>query len=211
MFKEIFIAFALVFSLEKSFATFGEDLPLLIEIVSNIASQLNELEKLVTNAEKYTQKMQEYNELMMDEYYKAQQIKYIVEDLIAKKEISNLESLNSAIYNLKYSMADLKSIMQSYGIVINDDIKTQKRIKIEKKVNKKLEVLASHQIKMTNKAKTVKRLNQIHTQNSSLMLKGQVKSLDHELEMIKLLSTNNRLLAEKLNEDKYRKIQKMKF
>ena len=60
----------LVLSSSVYSSMFGEETAVLIEIASTTASQLNELEQLVTNAEKYTKKMQEYNELMMDHYRK---------------------------------------------------------------------------------------------------------------------------------------------
>src|SRR5690606_3862998 len=89
---------------------FGEETAVLIEIASTTASQLNELEQLVSNAETYTKKMQEYNELMMDHYWRAERILFVAESLAAKKEAKDLGELNWAIRELKYSMAELKSL-----------------------------------------------------------------------------------------------------
>lgn len=70
----------------------SSDTALLVELVTTTASQLNELEKLVSNAEKYTAKMQQYNELFQDEYFRAERVLYIAESLAAKKRWRILET-----------------------------------------------------------------------------------------------------------------------
>jgi hypothetical protein len=91
--KFVFIL-CLLFPL-SSFAIVGEETAIMIQLVTTTASQLNELEKLVTNAEKYTQKIQQYNELTQDQYFRAERVLYLAEELSAKKEVANLGDLNT--------------------------------------------------------------------------------------------------------------------
>ena len=74
-----------------AFIGFGTATAILVELVTTTASQLNELETLVTNAEKHTQRMQEYNILLQDEYFRAQRVLYVAESVAAKKEKLVLE------------------------------------------------------------------------------------------------------------------------
>ena len=84
--KKKFVALCISFAISPhSYAVFGQDTALLVELVTTTASQLNEMEKLVSNSEKYTRQMQKYNELFEDEYFN---------DVffIAKKESANIYS-----------------------------------------------------------------------------------------------------------------------
>jgi hypothetical protein len=135
----------------------SSDTALLVELVTTTASQLNELEKLVGNAEKYTAKMQRYNELFQDEYFRAERVLYIAESLAAKKEVANLGDLNWAIRELKYSMAEMKELMREYAIIKSDESKTKAQVKIQKKVNVRKGQIAMFQVDKSVKAKTTGR------------------------------------------------------
>ena len=114
----ILIAFGLVFCVNVHSQIISSDTALLVELVTTTASQLNELEKLVSNAEKYTEKMQHYNELFQDEYFRAERILYLAESLASKKEINDLGELNSAIRELKYSILDMKELLRDYAKIM---------------------------------------------------------------------------------------------
>ena len=190
---------------------FGEETAVLIEIASTTASQLNELEQLVTNTQKYTKKMQEYNELMMDHYWRAERILFVAESLAAKKEAKNLGDLNWAIRELKYSMAELKGLMNEYKDIKNEEDRTKFLVKRQKKINEKKGKLAEHQIKSAKDASTMGRATQVTAQNTALIYEQNVEMHNTQLEILEKMSTSNRLQAEQLEEKRLEQIQKQKF
>ena len=92
------------------------DTALLLQIVTNTAGQINELEKLITNAEKYTGLIDKYNQIAKDQYFRAERINYIAQNFVtlSKKEPKDLEDLNSAIRNLKSETESLKQLIGEY-------------------------------------------------------------------------------------------------
>lgn len=188
----------------------SSDTALLIELVTTTASQLNELEKLVSNAEKYTAKMQQYNELFQDEYFRAERVLYIAESLAAKKEVANLGDLNWAIRELKYSMAEMKELMREYAIIKSDEKKTKAQVKLQKKVNTHKEKIAKSQVDKSIKAKTTGRATQLTAQNTAMIYEQNVDMHNTQLEILEKLSVNNRLMAEQLEEKRLEQIQKEK-
>lgn len=188
----------------------SSDTALLIELVTTTASQLNELEKLVSNAEKYTAKMQQYNELFQDEYFRAERVLYIAESLAAKKEVANLGDLNWAIRELKYSMAEMKELMREYAIIKSDEKKTKAQVKLQKKVNAHKEKIAKSQVDKSIKAKTTGRATQLTAQNTAMIYEQNVDMHNTQLEILEKLSVNNRLMAEQLEEKRLEQIQKEK-
>lgn len=189
---------------------FGEETAVLIEIATTTASQLNELEKLVSNAEKYTQKMQEYNELFQDHYYRAERILFVAESLAAKKDAADLTELNWAIRELKYSMSELRSLMNEYKDIKNNEDRTKYLVKKQKKINKKKSKLAVHQIKNSASAKTTGRAIQLTARNTALLYEQNVEMHNTQLEILEKVSTSNRLLAEQLEVERFKQIQKEK-
>ena len=188
----------------------SSDTALLVELVTTTASQLNELEKLVSNTEKYTAKMQQYNELFQDEYFRAERVLYIAESLAAKKEVANLGDLNWAIRELKYSMAEMKQMMREYAIIKSDESKTKEQVKIQKKINVQKEKVAKSQVDKSIKAKTTGRATQLTAQNTALIYEQNVDMHNTQLEILEKLSTNNRLMAEQLEEVRLKQIKKEK-
>jgi hypothetical protein len=186
------------------------DTALLVELVTTTASQLNELEKLLSNAEKYTAKMQQYNELVQDEYFRAERILYLLESLAAKKEIQGLGDVNNAIRDLKYSMADLQAMMKEYSIIIDDEKKTKAIVKTQKNFNEKKAKLAEGQVKKSINAKTSGRATQLTAQNTALMLESNVDMHNTQLDMLEKVSTTNRLLAEQMEEKRREELEKKK-
>jgi hypothetical protein len=209
-----FIKFILVFSLLmplSCFAIVGEETAIMIQLVTTTASQLNELEKLVTNAEKYTQKMQQYNELSQDQYFRAERVMYLAEELAAKKDIENLGDLNVAIRDLKYNMGDFKELMKNYAEIKTDEKKTAVYVEKNKNLNdlekKRAEVQVAHSID----AKNAGRANQLTAQNTALIYENQLKQSEVQLELLKTQKTANRLKAEELEDKRLDDMEKLRF
>ena len=208
--KTLLLSAGLLFAMKTQAQIVSSDTALLVELVTTTASQLNELEKLVSNTEKYTAKMQKYNELFQDEYFRAERVLYIAESLAAKKEVANLGDLNWAIRELKYSMAEMKELMREYAIIKNDEKKTKAQVKIQKKVNAQKEKIAKSQVDKSIKAKTTGRATQLTAQNTAMIYEQNVDMHNTQLEILEKLSTNNRLMAEQLEEKRLEQIEKEK-
>lgn len=186
----------------------SSDTALLVELVTTTASQLNELEKLVSNAEKYTAKMQQYNELAQDEYFRAERVLYLAESVAAKKEVQDLGSLNWAIKDLKYSMGDMRELMKEYKIIKADEDKTKEEVRIQKKLNERKGKMAHSQVNKSIQAKTSGRAGQLTAQNTALMLESNVDIHNTQLEILEKVSTTNRLLAEQIEEKRKEELEK---
>lgn len=208
--KLIFILTLGIFFESKSYALVGEETALMIELVTTTASQLNELEQLVTSTEKYTQKMREYNELFQDEYFKAERVSYLAEELASKKKVEDLGDLNRAIRNLKLSMGDLQRLMKEYGAIKDDELKTKEEVKIEKGLIEKKKARASKQVSNSLTAPTVGRAGQLTAQNTALIHETQLDMQKTQLELLENSSTTNRLLAEQLEEKRVEQIEREK-
>jgi len=208
--RSLLLTAGLIFAMKTQAQIISSDTALLIELVTTTASQLNELEKLVSNAEKYTAKMQKYNELFQDEYFRAERVLYIAESLAAKKEVANLGDLNWAIRELKYSMAEMKELMREYAMIKGDEKKTKAQVKLQKKVNAQKEKIAKSQVDKSIKAKTTGRATQLTAQNTAMIYEQNVDMHNTQLEILEKLSTNNRLIAEQLEEKRLEQIEKEK-
>ena len=202
MFKNAVII-TIIFSIQMSevrASAFGEENVLLFELVTTTASQLNELEKLVSNAEKYSKQMQKYNELVQDEYFRAERVLYLSESLAAKNEIQNLGEVNESISDLKYSMADFRETMKEYSLIKGDEKKTKSTVKVQTRFNDRKEKVAKSQVNKSINAKNTGRATQITAQNTALILESNVGMHNTQLEILQKVSTTNRLLAEQLEE-----------
>lgn len=186
----------------------GPDTALMVELVSTTVQQLNELEELVTSAEKYTQKLREYNELMEDKYFQAERVLYLAEDLAAKRNIEDLDDLNSAIRNLKYTMGDFRDTLDEYRQVEKGSEKEVRKVEFEERVSKLRENQAKKQVQKSIDAGTSSRANQLSAQNTALMLESQEKSLSVQQRMLKEMAKQNVMGANKLTEDKLKEEQK---
>lgn len=204
------VLLASFFLMPNSFALFGGDTAILVELVTTTASQLNELEKLVTNAEKYTKQMQKYNELTQDEYFRAQRVLYVAEALAAKKEAKDLGELNWAIRELKYSMGAVKVLMKEYAMIKGAEKEAKQKVKVQKSLNKSKTKIAKHQVESSMKASTNSRTNQLTAQNTALIYEQNVGIHNTQLEILERLSTTNRLLAEELEDKRFKEMQKTK-
>ena len=212
--RNLFRNVCLTSTLVASGATFAQiissDTALLVQLVTTTASQLNELEKLVSNAQKYTEKMQKYNELFQDQYFRAERVLYLAESLTAKKEVAGLGDLNFAIRELKYSMDEVRELMREYSVIKNDENKTKAQVKIEKKVNERKEKIAISQVDKSINAKTSGRANQLTAQNTAMIYESNIGIHNTQLEILEKTSITNRLLAEQMEEKRLEQIEKEK-
>ncbi len=195
----------------SSFAIIGEETAMMVQLVTTTASQLNELEKLVTNAEKYTQKMQQYNELVQDQYFRAERVLYLAEELSTKKEVTNLGDLNVAIRDLKYNMVDLKELMKNYAEIKSDEKKTIVYVEQNKKLNEMKKKRADIQVTHSIEAKNAGRANQLTAQNTALIYENQLKQSEIQLELLKTQKTANRLKAEELEDKRLDEMERLRF
>lgn len=195
----------------KANAIIGEESAMMIQLVTNTANQINELERLVSNTEKYTQRLREYSELTEDHYFRAERVLYLAEELAAKKEVQNLGQLNGAIRELKYNMSDLKELMQKYANIKEDEKRTERYVDLNKKLNSEKAKRAEKQVSNSINARNVGRANQLTAQNTAMILENQVKMHEVQLEMLKAQKTANRLKAEELEDKRLDEINRLKF
>ncbi len=204
----LFTSFLISFN---SFALIGTDTAMMIQLVTNTANQINELERLVSNTEKYTQKMREYSELVEDNYFRAERTLYLAEELAAKKDVQNLGELNGAIRELKYNMSELKEMMQRYSNIKEDEKRTETYVEVNKKLSEQQVKRAEKQVANSISAKNTGRASQLTAQNTALLLENQVKMQQIQLEMLKTQKMANRLKAEELEDKRLEEINRNKF
>jgi len=189
------------------------DTALLFQLVTTTASQLNEMEKLVTNAGKYTAKMQEYNELANDHYFRAERTLYLVEDMkgLADIDKKNLGVLNSKIRGAKDQLTSFKSILAEYKKreAKNDQLEIASATN-EKIINQETK-LADFQLKRADGIKTLKGANKLTAQNSALTYKSLVDVKKQNNLIISKLAEQNKILIAKEKLALKDKIQKEVF
>ena len=194
-----------------SHAIIGADTALMIQLVSTTASQLNELERLLTNAEKYTQKMREYNELYEDQNFRAQRVLYLAQSMASKKDIEGLGDLNNSIRDLKYNLEELQNLMKDYAKIKGDEKKTEVFVSENKKLNEMSEKQAKIQITHSIDAKNAGRASQLTAQNTALIYENQLRLELIQLEQLQAQKTANRLKAEELEDKRLEEMNRNKF
>jgi len=186
------------------------DTGLLFEIVTNTASQLNELEKLVTNAEKYTGLMEKYNQIAKDQYFRAERIHYIAQNYVdlSKRDPKDLEGLNSAISALKSETESLKAMISEYR---QDEARNEFQENIlgerVRKSNNEL-VFANQQLKRSGEVKSTGEAQKMIAQNTSLSYKAQVEENQTANVIAEKLTEQNKLLNRKLKDETLEKDEK---
>ena len=174
------------------------DTALLIELATTTAAQLNELERLVSNAQKLTGNMQKYNEIVIDHWYRAQRVAFLIEDLstLAGTKVTNLRELNNSIRALKYNIAELEDLIVQYGVL---KIQSQNMAKAADKDDLKIikeKMLADLQIKRAHKVKTMGHAQKVSTQISAYMNKHLVDLKNKSNQQIKLMADQNKMIAQ---------------
>ena len=182
------------------------DTALLIELVTTTISQLNELENLVTNAEKLTGTIQKYNEVTIDHWYRAQRVAYLAESLstLSTTKIKNLGQLNQAIRELKYNILELEDLMLEYGILKKESQNiAQASVEDDQEIQKEGK-LAEIQIQRAHQVKTPGNLQKVNTQTNAYANKHLVDLKNKSNQQIRIFARRNEVIAI----EKERKIQK---
>lgn len=172
------------------------DTYLLFNLVTTTASQLNELEKLVSNAEKYTGLMEKYNQIARDEYFRAERINYIAQNYVdlSKRDPKDLEQLNSAIRALKSETESFKVLISEYR---KDEARNEySELKFTERVkglNSELQ-FANHQVLRAGDVSSTNEAQKVTAQNAALSYKAQVEGNQINSVIAERLSEQNKLL-----------------
>ena len=192
------ISLFIILSCKSTFALIGEEIPLLVEIVSKTTSQLNELERIVSNGEKLTRTMVKYNEVLEDHYFRAERLKILSEEIIAKREVEDLSDLNTHLRGLKSAMSDTKKILDSYKRLAIEEIRQEKVSQKVLEITHKKKKLLEYQFNKASKSASNASSNRLTSQNTGLLLES---NLNQEVELSKInhqLAVGNRLLMENI-------------
>jgi len=153
------------------------DTAILFQLASTTASQLSELEKLVTDAQKNTQALQEYNELAQDHYFRAERTVALLDEMkgLGQLDEVSLDKLNSKIGSLKDQMASLNATISEYNQRETKNEKLEIATTLnENQINKEAN-LANIQIKRAEDSGTLKGAARLSAQNTALSNKNLVE------------------------------------
>lgn len=189
------------------------DTGLLFEIVTNTASQLNELEKLVSNAEKYTGLMEKYNQIAKDQYFRAERIHYIAQNYVelSKRDPKDLEGLNSAIRALRSETDSLKQLISEYR---QDEARNEYQENTlgdrARKTNSEIG-FANNQVSRSGDVKSTNEAQKMIAQNTSLSYKAQVEENQISNVIAEKLTEQNKLLNRNLKDEAILKDEKESY
>jgi hypothetical protein len=189
------------------------DTALLFNLVSNTASQINELEKLVSNAEKYTGLMEKYNQIARDQYFRAERIHYIAQNYVdlSKNDPKDLEGLNSAIRALKSENESLKSLIGEYR---NNEARNESaEIALEDKVrftNKEIN-FANGQIMRSGEVNSTNEAQKMIAQNTALSYKAQVEDVQMSSLIAEKITEQNKLLNREFKNEALKKEEREQY
>ncbi|QDK42715.1 hypothetical protein DOM21_14900 [Bacteriovorax stolpii] len=179
------------------------DTALLFNLVTTTASQLNELEKLVSNAEKYTGLMEKYNQIARDEYFRAERINYIAQNYVdlSKRDPKDLEQLNSAIRALKSETESFKVLISEYRKdEARNEISEDQFIQKSRGLNSELR-FANSQVMRTGDISSTNEAQKVTAQNSALSYKAQVEGNQINSVLVEKISEQNKLLNREMKAD----------
>ncbi len=198
-------------SLNLKASIFGEETAILLQLVAQTAQEINELEKLVSNTEKYTKKIRQYNELIEDHWLRAERIKFLAEDIASRKDIKNLRGLNYTIRELKLSMSDLRSRLLEYDKIDQDSAIRKSIIKVQDKNARKLEYIAKSQVRRSIGTKTNSGANKVTSENTALIYEEQLRMHKTQRQLLKEMSVTNSLLSREAKERESKEMKKRKM
>lgn len=189
------------------------DTALLFNLVSNTASQLNELEKLVSNAEKYTGLMEKYNQIARDHYFRAERIHYIAQNYVelSKRDPKDLEGLNSAIRALKSETQSLKAVINEYR---SDEAKNEvaeAKLSDKVKVSNRELSFANNQVMRSGDIHSTNEAQKMMAQNTALAYKAQVEGNQMNALIAEKLSEQNKLINRELKDKAVKKDEREKY
>ena len=101
-------------------------------------------------------------------------------------------------------------MMREYAIIKKSEKRTGKIVEIKKRINKTKRIRAKKQVAHSIMAKSSGRANQLTAQNTALSYETQLDMQDTQLEILKNVSTTNRLLAEQMEDKRKKEIEKRK-
>jgi len=196
--KVILISIIMFLGLDLKASIFGEENIVLGQILSTTIKELNELEKLISSTEKYTKKITEYNELVQDHLFKAQRIKLLARELSEKRQLEDLSDVNQGIREIDSSIENIQNLMSDYNKNISrvDLIQNSQNVSNSSQALK--EKLAKRQIQKASSARSLKKVNQITSQNTGLIYETQLEMKKNQNQMIIELARNNKLKSEEL-------------
>jgi hypothetical protein len=175
------------------------DTAILFQLASTTASQLHELEKLVTDAQKNTERLQEYNELAQDHYFRAEKTVALLDEMKGLSDIDevSLDKLNSKIGSLKDQMASLNATISEYNTRENKNEKIEMITAAnENQINKEAS-LANLQIRRSEDSGTLKGAARLSAQNTALSNKNLVDIKKQNNLILNKLAEQNMLLLKK--------------
>lgn len=189
------------------------DTALLFNIVSNTASQINELEKLVSNAEKYTGLMEKYNQIARDQYFRAERIHYIAANFVelSRRDPKDLSELNSAIRALKSETESLKAMINEYR---TDEAKNEVAENvIEQKIRSSNQELgfANNQVMRSGDVHSTNEAQKMMAQNTALTYKAQVESNQMNGVIAEKLTEQHKLLNRELKDEAIKKDERDQY
>lgn len=209
------IGVSLFFPMLKASTLFApdSDTALLVNLVTTTASQLNELEKLVSSTEKYTGLMEKYNQIAKDEYFRAERITWIAQNYVelSKRDPKDLEKLNSAIRGLKSETESLKTVIGEYqkDEAINEIDQESLSAKVSQS-NKELN-FANSQVMRSGSVRSTNEAQQLIAQNSALSYKTQVEANQTNSVIAEKLAEQNKLLNREMKDKAKRQEEKEEF
>jgi hypothetical protein len=189
------------------------DTALLFNLVTNTASQLNELEKLVSNAEKYTGLMEKYNQIARDQYFRAERIHYIAQNYVelSKRDPKDLDGLNSAIRALKSETESLRAMINEYR---KDEAKNEvsENALGDKIRNSNAELgFANTQVIRSGDVHSTNEAQKMLAQNTALSYKAQVEGNQMSGVIAEKLTEQNKLINRGLKEEAIKKDEREKY
>lgn len=189
------------------------DTALLFDIVSNTASQLNELEKLVSNAEKYTGLMEKYNQIARDQYFRAERIHYIAQNYVelSKRDPKDLEGLNSAIRALKSETESLKAMINDYRSSEAKNEVTENVIGEKIRSSNQELGFANNQVIRSGEVHSTNEAQKMMAQNTALSYKAQVEGNQMDGVIAEKLTEQNKLLNRELKEEAIKKDERDQY
>lgn len=189
------------------------DTALLFSLVSNTAGQLNELEKLVSSAEKYTGLMEKYNQIARDQYFRAERIHYIAKNYVelSKSDPKDLEGLNSAIRTLKSETESLKAMINEYR---SSEAKNEvaENVLGEKVRRSNVELgFANNQIIRSGVVNSTNEAQKMMAQNTALTYKAQVEGNQMSGVIAEKITEQNKLINRELKDEAIKKDERDQY
>ncbi len=200
-------------TIASSFWTPDSDTALLFQLVSNSMTQINELEQLISNAQKHTETFEKYNQLAKDYYFRAERIQYIAESFVdlSKKDTKDLEELNSAIRALKSERESLQALIREYREEeANNEIQETSIAREVKKSEREI-AFANSQVDKTVGITSTNTAQKLIAQNTSLTYKSQVENNQISQVMANKLAQQNKLVSRQMKNEQIAELERSKY